>query len=117
MNDDYAEVKDSGAREEFSTGAVRDTGAGKGRFDLLPYYPLERLARHYENGARKYDDNNWRKGIPLKRYKESALRHLLKAVEGFTDEDHWAAAMWNIAGYLWTEKEISEGRLPKELAG
>ncbi len=31
-----AELKDSGSRREFSTGAHRDNAAGKGRCDLLP---------------------------------------------------------------------------------
>lgn len=31
-----AELKDSGARREFGTGAVRDVADGKGRCDLLP---------------------------------------------------------------------------------
>lgn len=31
-----AELKDSGARREFGTGAVRDVAEGKGRCDLLP---------------------------------------------------------------------------------
>ena len=30
------EIKDSGERREFKTGAVRDIGEGKGRCDLLP---------------------------------------------------------------------------------
>ena len=35
------EIKDSGARREFETGAVRDIQDGKGRCDLLP---LEQVA-------------------------------------------------------------------------
>ena len=31
-----AELKDSGARRDFGTGAVRDAADGKGRCDLLP---------------------------------------------------------------------------------
>ena len=31
-----AELKDSGARRDFGTGAVRDAAEGKGRCDLLP---------------------------------------------------------------------------------
>ena len=31
-----SEIKDSGTRREFETGAVRDMGEGKGRCDLLP---------------------------------------------------------------------------------
>ena len=35
-----AHIKDSGARTEFSTGAVRDIQEGKGRCDLLPLCEL-----------------------------------------------------------------------------
>jgi hypothetical protein len=52
-------VKDSGKRQEFSTGARRDISTGKGRFDLLPPYAITRLAQHFENGSLKYGDRNW----------------------------------------------------------
>jgi hypothetical protein len=112
---EFNAVKDSGERREFETGARRDIAVGKGRFDLLPYYPLYRLARHFENGAVKYGDDNWRKGIPLRCYVDSALRHLLKFNAGMRDEDHLAAAMWNAACLMWTEEEIRCGRLPDTL--
>ena len=51
-------VKDSGVREEFKTGSKRDTNVGKGRYDLLPFYAIHRLAKVYENGSNKYGDNN-----------------------------------------------------------
>lgn len=35
-----SELKDSGTRREFSTGAVRDVADGKGRCDLLPLVPV-----------------------------------------------------------------------------
>ena len=35
-----AELKDSGARRDFGTGAVRDVAEGKGRCDLLPLYQV-----------------------------------------------------------------------------
>lgn len=35
-----SELKDSGARREFETGAVRDIAEGKGRCDLLPLRTL-----------------------------------------------------------------------------
>jgi hypothetical protein len=111
----FSDVKDSGKRQKFSTGAQRDTQDGKGRFDLLPPYAMFRLARHFENGARKYDDNNWRKGIPLKRYLESLERHLAKLKSGMDDEDHAAAVAWNIMCFIETQKAIEEDILPKEL--
>ncbi len=109
---------DSGEREEYETGAVRDTNKGKGRFDLLPYAPLKRLAGLYERGAEKYDDNNWRRGIPTNRAYESALRHLhqanelntLKRLGRVTDdpmasEDHLAAAAFNIMVIMQNEED------------
>lgn len=38
-----AEIKDSGNRREFATGAVRDISDGKGRCDLLPLYEVGML--------------------------------------------------------------------------
>lgn len=39
------ETKDSGQRQEFDTGARRDTQDGKPRFDLIPVYVLFELQR------------------------------------------------------------------------
>lgn len=108
-------VKDSGARQEFSTGARRDIQAGKGRFDLIPSLPVRRLAVIYEAGAAKYGDNNWQKGVPLKRYLDSAERHLNCLKAGEPTEDHAMQAAWNLFSYVWTLNEIEHGRLPKDL--
>lgn len=108
-------VKDSGQREEFKTGSRRDMSFGKGRFDLLPFYAIQRLARVYENGAVKYGENNWRLGQPCSRYLNSALRHLCKAGGGWKDEDHLAQAMWNIASIIETQKMIELNKAPAEL--
>lgn len=108
-------VKDSGERQNFGTGAVRDTQEGKGRFDLLPVNAIFRLAKHFENGAKKYGDNNWRKGIPLKRYLDSMLRHAFKFAGGMDDEDHLSAIIWNACCLLETKELIRQGKLPMEL--
>jgi len=114
-NMEYDAVKDSGERQEWNTGSVRDTRHGKGRYDLLPVYAIKRLAQHFEHGAVKYGDRNWEKGQPLTRYLDSALRHTFQVLEGETDEDHAAAAMWNMAAFIQTQKWIEDGVLPKEL--
>lgn len=100
----YNKVADSGKREEFSTGSLRDTRDGKGRFDLIPVGPLKRLARHYENGAKKYGEHNWEKGQPSSRYWDSAMRHLVSYMEGDRSEDHLAAVAWNAFGMAWNEE-------------
>ena len=104
----FAEVKDSGVREEFETGMVRDTQDGKPRFDLLlpegipyPEQFLTRCAQHLANGAAKYSARNWeqaRTQTELDRYKSSALRHLVQWFNGEEDEDHAAAVFFNLMG-------------------
>lgn len=76
---------------------------------------MERDARHMENGAVKYGERNWELGQPLSRFLDSALRHLVKWTQGHRDEDHLAAARWNIAGIMHTELMIAKGELPREL--
>lgn len=100
-----ATIKDSGERTQFESGAVRDMHEGKGRMDLLPMCVLLRLARHYEAGSLKYGDRNWEKGIPCHSYADSALRHICKYMDGWTDEDHLIAAIWNLCGLAWTEEK------------
>jgi len=112
---EFDKVKDSGQRQEFQTGSVRDTRDGKGRFDLITPIGLKRLAKHYENGAKKYGDRNWEKGQPLSRYLDSLIRHAYGLLEGKRDEDHAAAIAWNAMAYIHTEELIERGLLPKEL--
>ena len=108
-------LPDSGDRTEFATGAVRDIGKGKGLPSEIPPIALTRLARHCEAGAKKYGIGNFRKGIPLSRLYDSAFRHLLAASQGDNTEDHLAAVLWNVSVWMWTDAEISAGRLPADL--
>lgn len=63
--------------EERTTSA---TGGQKGvklaRFDLIPTGALTELAEHFGRGARKYDDNQWRKGYEWSKSYASLVRHL-----------------------------------------
>lgn len=138
-------ILDSGNRQEFPSGAVRDIQTGKGRCDLLPlgviggYADIPFLSRigrfiyegesdhlweafagfavaafgdletalletsiQYEEGAAKYEERNWEKGIPVNRFIDSAVRHYLKHNRGDRDERHDRAVCWNLLGALWT---------------
>lgn len=112
-------IKDSGNRRQFESGAVRDIEEGKGRMDLLPMCALIRLSKHFEAGAKKYNDRNWEKGIPMHSFMDSALRHVAKYMDGATDEDHLCAAAWNLMCAMWTEEKRPEmmdipARMPQE---
>ena len=108
-------MKDSGKRDTYNGGAVRDCRKGKGRFDLISPIALTRLAKVYEQGAEGKGERNWEDGIPLSRFIDSALRHINQYLEGMRDEDHLAQAMWNIGGLIHTEECIKRGILPEEL--
>jgi hypothetical protein len=136
-------IKDSGARREFGTGAVRDIQEGKGRCDLMPldvigsvlanptlsyiskfqqngksihlcealtssgvyhnaHTMLLEVSKHFEEGAKKYGEHNWQKGIPTHCYVDSAVRHYLKWLRGDNDEPHDRAFVWNILCCVWT---------------
>lgn len=108
-------IKDSGSRRTFDTGAQRDRGDAKGRPDLRPVHALNILDRHMEAGAAKYNDRNWEQGMPLSEFINSGIRHLEKELAGYDDEPHAAAALWNIACFLETRHRIAMGMLPPEL--
>jgi hypothetical protein len=108
-------LKDSGERHEFTTGAVRDTSKGKGRYDLIPPEAIEAIALQMEAGAAKYQARNWEKGIPVSRFIDSGLRHTFRYLEGRTDEDHLVSALWNFSCAIATRERCKRGTLPPEL--
>lgn len=96
------EVKDSGKRETYDSGMVRDTDEGKVRYDLALDGPMfDRWAEHLTKGAKKYKPRNWMKASgqeELERFRQSALRHFLQWYRGEVDEDHASAVFFNING-------------------
>lgn len=99
------DIKDSGDRTSFQTGAVRDMHAGKGRMDLLPWNAILQVSKHCEAGAQKYGEHNVDKGIPVHSFMDSGLRHAAKHMSGQVDEPHLVAACWNM---LWAlEMELT----------
>jgi hypothetical protein len=66
------------------------------------------VSKHFEEGAKKYGENNWQKGIPVHCYIDSAVRHYLKFLRGDMDEPHDRAFVWNIMCAIWTCKNKPE---------
>ncbi len=120
-------MHDSGKRQEFSTGAVRDTAEGKSRPDLISPIFEDRLGRWLELGAQKYGARNWEKGIRVSRYMASLKRHLNAICDpegrhsiggdpiGQDTDDHEAAVAFNIMGITHTREMVRRGLLPAEL--
>lgn len=66
------------------------------------------VAVHFEEGAKKYGDNNWQKGIPVNVYIDSCIRHYLKYKMGYDDERHDRAVLWNLVCCMWTCNNMPE---------
>jgi hypothetical protein len=109
-------LPDSGERSEFNTGAVRDASKGKGIPSAIPPRALMKLARRFEDGAAKYERDNWKKGIPLSRYVDSLYRHLWAYMDGDKTEDHLGAIIWNAVCLSETDDMITDGELSFYLA-
>lgn len=102
-------VKDSGVREEYANGFVRDTEQGKLDYTLLPLEFLTRWAAHMTKGAEKYGRDNWRqaRGIEAQeRFQRSAMRHMMQWLAGDRDEDHAAAVAFNVAAAEYVREQL-----------
>lgn len=101
-------LADSGIRKTFKDGATREITGDKGRMDLIPASSLLRLAKHFEQGAKKYGERDWEKGMPIHCCIDSAIRHLYRYIDGDMSEDHLCAAGTNILMAMWYEDKKPE---------
>ena len=108
-------LKDSGTKESFATGSVRDKQRGKGALHLVPTWVIWLVSRVYEEGAIKYEARNWEKGQPLSQYIKSAENHLAKLKMGLRDEPHASQVVWNMLAYIFTAVLIKLGVRPGSL--
>lgn len=94
---DVARFQTSGDWRDLSSAILRFAPERKWS---VPELMLE-TSIHFEEGAKKYGENNWQKGIPIKCYIDSAVRHYLKWRKGDTDEPHDRAFVWNLLCCMW----------------
>ncbi len=103
---DVERLQDNVSR--FPTGAVRSTDADGERWDLITPIGLRRLAETCAEGARKYGEHNWTRGIPASVMLNHAIRHIYLYLQGDKSEDHLAHAAWNILGVCHFEEALPE---------
>jgi hypothetical protein len=88
------------SKKKFSTGAVRSGDAEQTRFDLITPIGRARVAAACAEGAEKYDDFNWEKGMPATDMLNHAIRHIYMFLAGDRSEDHLGHAGWNVLGAI-----------------
>ncbi len=84
-------------KHKFNSGAVRSKLADV-RFDLISPLALRRLAATYNEGAVKYGDNNWRRGMEFSNVINHVLEHINTYLSGSDSdgEDNLAHACWGL---------------------
>lgn len=109
-------IKDSGERQQFDSGMVRDVTEGKVDYSLVLDGPMfKRWAIHLTNGALKYAKRNWMKAsgdAEFTRFKESALRHFIQWYQDERDEDHASAVFFNISGAEYVKSRNDSPSIP-----
>lgn len=77
------------------------------------YDTVIQVSHHLAEGAKKYSERNWEKGIPISRVIQSADRHLFYWIMEDPDdiEDHFAAFLCNLMFIHHYICEISAGKL------
>lgn len=108
------ETKDSGKREQYKSGMVRDVSSDKIDYSLIYDGPmLKRWAELLTRGAIKYNKRNWMLSNgqeELERFRESAARHFTQWMNGETDEDHAGATYFNINCYEYLKEKLNNGK-------
>ncbi|NBV47261.1 MAG: hypothetical protein EBR86_16900 [Planctomycetia bacterium] len=85
-----------GTTAKFGTGAVRSNEVEDLRYDLITPIGLREVARAYAEGAKKYGDFNWEKGMPVHDLLNHAIAHIYRFLEGDRSEPHLGHAGWNL---------------------
>lgn len=103
-------IKDSGRRQSYESGMVRDVTDGKVNYLLTRSGPMyERWALHLTRGGEKYSPDNWLQAAgpeELRRFRESAARHFDQWLRGDEDEDHAAAVFFNCNGAEYVKERL-----------
>lgn len=69
------------AQRDVSVAGIKDD-AHKIKMELIDAYGIEELGKVLTFGAQKYAEENWRKGISVKRLIGSSCRHLIRIALG-----------------------------------
>lgn len=101
------------SKVRYDSGAVRSSDAEATRYDLISPIGLAAVAMACAEGARKYSDFNWEKGMPANDMLNHAIRHIYLFLAGDRSEDHLGHAAWNIMGAIHSLEvwpELNEGK-------
>lgn len=103
-----------GTTAKFGTGAVRSSDVEEFRYDLISPIGLREVARACAEGAEKYGDWNWEKGMPAHDLLNHAIAHIYGFLSGDRREPHLGHAAWNLLAAIHSHElwaHLNEGNL------
>jgi hypothetical protein len=103
-----------GTTAKFGTGAVRSSDVEEFRYDLVSPIGLREVARACAEGAEKYGDWNWEKGMPVHDLLNHVLAHIYQFLGGDRSEPHLGHAAWGILAAIHSHElwpELNAGTL------
>ncbi len=103
-----------GTTAKFGTGAVRSDTVEAFRYDLVSPIGLREVARACAEGAEKYGDWNWEKGMPVHDLLNHAIAHIYGFLSGDRSEPHLGHAAWNLLAAIHSDElwpELNAGTL------
>ena len=106
----------AGTTAKFGTGAVRSDTVEAFRYDLVSPIGLREVARTCAEGAAKYGDWNWEKGMPVHDLLNHAIAHIYQFLSGDRSEPHLGHAAWNVLAAIHSQEQwphLNEGNLRK----
>lgn len=89
---------------EFESGARRSKDADATRYDLISPIGLRAVAETYAEGAAKYGDHNWLRGMPVHDLLNHALRHIFMFLSGDRSEPHLPHAAWGLLAAIHSDE-------------
>ena len=106
-----------GVTAKFGTGAVRSDTFEEFRYDLVSPIGLREVARTCAEGAKKYSDFNWEKGMPVHDLLNHAIAHCYAFLSGDRSEPHLGHAAWNLLAAIHSNElwpHLNEGHMRAE---
>jgi hypothetical protein len=103
-----------GVTEKFGTGAVRSDAVEEFRYDLVSPIGLREVARACAEGAAKYSDFNWERGMPVHDLLNHAIAHVYAFLSGDRSEPHLGHAAWNLLSAIHSHElwpHLNDGHL------
>lgn len=103
-----------GTTAKFGTGAVRSDTCEEFRYDLISPIGLREVARACAEGAAKYSDYNWERGMPVHDLLNHAIAHVYQYLAGDRREPHLGHAAWNLLAAIHSEElwpQLNAGHL------